>query len=85
MFEPPSPPKSGFAPNNAYKFFGDLNSGSELSCFFKVLLGATGNGGCKIPLEHSNGVDYSFSPIGAIIQLQDKVQDQQIAELASAA
>lgn len=44
--------------------------------------GATGNGGCKIPLEHSNGVDYSFSPIGAILQLQE---DQQIAELASAA
>lgn len=83
MFEPPSPPKSDFAPNNAYKFLGDLNSGSELSCFFKVLL--TGNGGCKIPLEHSNGVDYSFSPIGVIIQLKDKVQDQQIAGLASAA
>lgn len=60
--------------------------GSELSCFFEALFGATGNGECQIPLGQSNGVNYSFSPISAILQLQDKVQDQQtFAELALAA
>ncbi len=66
--------------------FGDSNSGSELACFFEVLFGATENGGCKIPLGQFNGINYSFSPISAILQLQDKVQDQQkFAELASPA
>lgn len=66
--------------------FWDSNMGSELSCFFESLFGATGNGECQIPLGQSNGVNYSFSPISAILQLQDKVQDQQtFAELASAA
>lgn len=43
---------------------------------FEALSGATENGGCKIPLGHSNGVNYSFSPISAILQLQEKAQDQ---------
>lgn len=64
--------------------FWDSNTGSELACFFEVLFGATENGGCKIPLGHFNGINYSCSPISAILQLQDKVQDQQkSAELAS--
>lgn len=59
---------------------------SELSCFFVALLGATEYGRCKIPLGHSNGVTYSLSPNGAILQLQEKVLDQQkFAELASPA
>lgn len=66
--------------------FWDSNTGSELSCFFEVLFGATENGGCKIPLGDYNGIIYSSSPVGALLQLQDKVQDQQkFDEVASAA
>ena len=66
--------------------FWDSNAGSELACFFEALFGATENRGCKIPLGHFNGINYFFSPTSAILQLQDKVQDQQkSAELASPA
>lgn len=44
------------------------------------------SGGCRIPLGHFNGVTYSFFPTSSILQLQDKVQDQQeSAEPAPAA
>ena len=66
--------------------FRDLNTTRELSCFFHVLRRVFKNGGCRIPLGHFNGVTYSFSPISSILQLQDKVQDQQeFAEPAPAA
>ena len=59
---------------------------SELSCFFSMLSGATEYDWCKIPLGHSNGVTYSFSPRCAILPLQEKVLDQKkFAELASPA
>ena len=62
----------------------DLNMASELSCFFEALFDATEYGYCKITLGHSNGVIYSFAPISAILQLEEKVHDQQkLAELAS--
>ena len=35
------------------------------------------NGGCRIPLGHFNGITYSFFLTSSILQLQDKVQDQQ--------
>ena len=65
--------------------FRDLNATCELSCFFDVLYYATENGGCKIPLGQFNDVTYSFSPTGSILQLQEKVRDQQSAEPAPAA
>ena len=64
--------------------FRDLNTTYELSCFFDVLGQAAVIGGCSIPLGHFNGVTYFLSPISSILQLQDKVQDQQSAEPAPA-
>ena len=57
--------------------FRDLNTTRELSCFFHMLGRITDNGGCRIPLGHFNGVNYSFLPTSSILQLQDKVQDQR--------
>lgn len=66
--------------------FWDLNMASELTCFFVALPGATEYHWFKFPLGHSNGVTYSFSPIGTTLQLEEKVMDQQkLAELASPA
>lgn len=64
--------------------FRDLNTTYELSCFFDVLGRAAVIGGCLIPLGHFNGVTYLLSPMSSILQLQDKVQDQQSAEPAPA-
>lgn len=65
--------------------FRDLNTSREPSCFVAVLRRVTINGGCWIPLGHFKGVTWSFSPTSSILQLQDKVQDQQLAEPAPAA
>lgn len=62
--------------------FRDLNASRELSCFFGVLSRAAIYGGCWIPLGQFNGVTYSFTPTSSILQLEDKVQDQQFAEPA---
>lgn len=64
--------------------FRDLNSTCELSSFFNVLGRAAIIGGCLIPLGHFNDVTYILSPMSSILQLQDKVQDQQSAEPAPA-
>ena len=57
--------------------FRDLNTTRELSCFFDMLGRITDNGGCRIPLGYFNDVNYSFLPTSSILQLEDKVQDQQ--------
>ena len=64
--------------------FWDLNSTCELSCFFDVLGRAAIIGRCLIPLRYFNDVTYFLSPMSSILQLQDKVQDQQPAEPAPA-
>lgn len=65
--------------------FWNLNSARELSCFFNVLYFITENGGCRIPLGHFNDINYYFFPTGSILQLEDKVQDQQSADPGPAA
>lgn len=73
-----------FVPRIMRTDFRDLNSTYELSCYFDVLGQATVIAGCLIPLGHFNGVTYLLYPMSSILQLQDKVQDQQSAEPAPA-
>ena len=79
-----TPLRGGLVSNSVYEFSG-LEYHTRTELLFDVFRRAAIYGGCWIPLGHFNSVIYSFSPTSSILQLQHKVQDQQLAETASAA